>query len=243
MITVRRAEERRHERRGGHEVWLTFAPHHKNGAHVDGFGALELFNEVQLPPGARLPRSLNHDAEIVSYVRVGTLAYEDTLGRSGVLYAGEFQRRNVRRGMGYSERNASQTDPAQVFQIWLHAATAGLEPRQARRRFSMADRRGQMCVVASGDARRGSLLIRQDAVVISAILAPGQHVVHELTPGRSSWLHIVQGEVSLDDIVLTTGDGVGMSSERSVSFTAREQTEIVLVDLGEHRPDDPKVEE
>jgi Quercetinase C-terminal cupin domain len=42
----------------------------------------------------------------------------------------------------------------------------------------------------------------------------------------------VQGEVTLGDIVLTTGDGVGVTAERAVSFTAREETEILLLDLG-----------
>ena len=243
MITLRRARERHYERRDGREIWLTFAPRHENGARPDCFGALEHFNEVNLPPGERLPRSPDCDAEVVSYVRAGTLSYEDSLGRSGALYAGEFQRRTARQGVSYIERNASQTDEAQVFQIWLHAAGAGLEPRHDRRRFSMAERRGLMCVVASGDGRRGSLLMHQDTAVISAILAPGQHVAHELTQGRSSWLHIVHGEVSLGDLVLNRGDGVGMASERAVSFTARDQSEIVLIDLGERRPTDPQLEE
>ena len=242
MITLCRAGERRCERRDGHEIWLTFSPHHTNGEHSDCFGALEAFNEVNLPPGAQLARSPNGDGEIVSYVRSGTLGYEESSGRSGVLCAGEFQRRTARRGVSYSERNASQTHGAQVFQIWLQADGAGLEPGRDQRRFSMAERRGLMCVVASADARGGSLLLHQDAAVISTILTPGQHVVHELTQRRSSWLHVVQGEVSVGDLVLTAGDGLGMASERSVSFTARGRSEILLVDLGEHRPTDPKAD-
>lgn len=97
MIMLRKARERRYVQRGGLETWLTFAPHRENGAQIDGFGALQLFNEVHLAPGARLPRSLNRDAEIMSYVRLGALSFEGTAGLTGVLNAGEFQRRNVRR--------------------------------------------------------------------------------------------------------------------------------------------------
>jgi hypothetical protein len=32
------------------------------------------------------------------------------------------------------------------------------------------------------------------------------------------------------------GDGVGFTAERAVSLTAREETEILLVDLGAERP-------
>ena len=70
----------------------------------------------------------------------------------------------------------------------------------------------------------------------SAMLDPGQHVVHELSQGRSAWLHLVQGEVTLGDIVLTTGDGAGITAERAVSLTAKEETEILFFDLGEEVP-------
>ncbi len=75
--------------------------------------------------------------------------------------------------------------------------------------------------------------IHQDALMCSALLEPGQHVVHELSPGRMAWLHLVEGEVTLGDIVLTTGDSAGVTAERAVSLTAQSETEILLVDLGE----------
>ena len=49
----------------------------------------------------------------------------------------------------------------------------------------------------------------------SAMLDPGQHVVHELSQGRRAWLHIVEGEVTLGDVVLTAGDGAGFTAECS----------------------------
>ena len=73
----------------------------------------------------------------------------------------------------------------------------------------------------------------------SALLDPGKHVVHELSQGRSAWLHLVQGAVTLGDIVLTTGDGAGFTAERAVSLTAREETEILLLDIGEQRSRSP----
>ena len=68
------------------------------------------------------------------------------------------------------------------------------------------------------------------------MLGPGKHVVHELREGRSAWLHLVEGEVTLGDVVLSSGDGAGLTAERAVSLTAREETEILLLDLGAERP-------
>jgi hypothetical protein len=50
----------------------------------------------------------------------------------------------------------------------------------------------------------------------------------------------VQGQATLGDFVLTTGDGAGVWADRAVSFTARVATEIMLLDLGEHVPRAPK---
>jgi redox-sensitive bicupin YhaK (pirin superfamily) len=236
MITLRRARERHHDRRRNLEVWHTFYPKDGVAALADGFGNLEVFDEEWLSPDAGVPRHPPREAEIVTYVREGALAHGNSMGRSGVIHAGEFQRMTNGRGIRHSETNASRTDGAHVFQIWLRPTEAGLEPGQEQKRFSAAERRGGLCVVVSPDARRGSLRIHQDALIYSALLDPGQHVVHALSQGRSSWLHLVQGEATLGDIVLATGDGVGVTDERAVSLTAREETEILLLDLGERLP-------
>ena len=236
MITLRRAKERQHQRHRRQETWLTFSPHDLASPLVDGFGTLEILTEDRLLPGAGVPRRPHNHAEIVTYVREGALAYEDSMGRSGVIHAGEFQRMTPGRGIHHSQTNASRTDDAHVFQIGLRPWEADLDSGQEQKRFSAAQRRGGLCVVASPDARKGSLRIHQDALMYSAMLDPGQHVVHELSQGRRAWLHLVQGEVSIGDLVLTAGDGVGISAERAVSLTAREEAEILLIDLGMERP-------
>jgi quercetin 2,3-dioxygenase len=233
MITLRRTGERHHDRRREHEVWLTFDAKDRNDPLADGFGALEILDEDRLSPGADLSRRPARDAEIVTYVYGGALAYDDSTGRADVIQAGEFRRTTAGRGRRQHETNALQSDWAHVFQIWLRPTQAAVDPGHEQKRFSTAERRGQLCVVASRDARRGSLRLNQDALLYSAMIEPGRHVVHELSQRRSAWLHIVQGEATLGDIVLRSGDGVGVTAERAVSLTARVQTEILLLDLGD----------
>ena len=241
MITIRKAHERRHDRRRKHEVWLTFYPQDRAGPLADGFGAIEVLIEDRLPPGAGGPRHPHHDAEIVTYVREGALAFEDSMGCSGVIRAGEFQRMTAGLGIYHSETNASRTDWAHILQIWLHPSEVGREPCHEQKRFSTAERRGRLRVVAAPDAQCGSLRIHQDSLIYSAILDPGRHVVHELSQGRMAWIHLVQGELTLGDMVLTTGDGAGVTAEHAVSLTARSETEILLVDIGEEPGDETAV--
>ncbi|MBK8011776.1 MAG: pirin family protein [Deltaproteobacteria bacterium] len=209
MITLRKAKERHHDRRSKQETWFTFGAEAQNASEAHAFGALEVFKEDRLPPRVSCPRQPHLDAEIVTYVREGTLAYEDATGRSGLIEASEFQRMTVGRGIRYSETNASPTGWAHVFQIWLRPSDEGLTPGHEQKRFSIAARSGVLCLVASPDARKGSLCIHQDAFLYSSIVAEGQHIIHDLSNERHAWIHVVDGQASLGAAVLGAGDGAG----------------------------------
>ncbi len=232
MITLRRAAERHHDKSRKLETWLTFDPQDRASRLVDGLENIEILKESRLAPGAGVPRTTGQDVEILTYVLEGALAYENSLGGSGIVQTGEFQRVTAGQRLRHSQTNASRSDWAHFFQIWLRPSAVGLEPGCEQKRFTAAQRRGGLCAIASPDARRGSLRVHQDALVYSALLDPGQHVVRELPQGRSAWLHVVKGEVTLADFVLTAGDGAGVMAERAVSLTASEESEILLVDLG-----------
>ena len=232
MITLRRATERLHEQNRKLETWLTFDPPERVGGFSNGWGNIESLKECRLAPGAGVPRTSGRDGEILTYVCEGALAYENSLGSSGVVQAGEFKLVTAGRGLHRSQTNASRTDWVRFFQIYLRSSEVDLDPGHEQKRFTAAQRRGGLCIVASPNARRGSLRIHQEALIYSALLDPGQHLARELAPGRSAWLHVVQGEVSLGDLVLRIGDGAGITSERAVSVTAAEESEILLIDLG-----------
>lgn len=238
MIELRRAEDRQHQQTLELEVWLSFFEgEHPADPLAHGFGCVEAINEVRLPPGGTVPRYRRHDAEIITFVRDGTLAHQDSTGRAGVLRAGEFQRMTAGRGVRHTETNASLSEWAHVFQIWVLPSEAELRPDLEQKRFSAAERRDALCVIASPDGRRGSLRIHQDVLIFSAILERGYHVAHAIRPLRSAWLQVLTGEVCLGgDVVLTAGDGVGLTGELAVSLTAREQSEVLLIDLRSQQP-------
>jgi quercetin 2,3-dioxygenase len=232
MIILRRNNQRQYDRRRRQEGWRTFTPRSPADPLAGGFCTLELLNEDRLRPGARVEHS-QRDGEVITYVREGALAYQDSLGHAGLIQAGEFHHMTVARGIGHSETNPSRTDAAHVFQIWLSPSELARAPGPEQKRFSAAERRGTLCVVASPNRRRGSLLVHQDVLMYSAMLDPGQHVVLELAPGRSAWLHLVRGQATVAEVSLITGDSAGITAERAVSLTAREPTEILLLDLGD----------
>ncbi len=230
MLAVRPAKQRYDDRRGKQSNWLTFYNQAAADPLSEGFGGLRLLNEIRLPPGGSMRAHPPREAEVVTYLLEGTLAYEDSLGRTGLMQAGEFRCMTVGRGISSTETNLSRTNWTHLFRIGL-GSSEEYRAAQQQKRFSAAERRGGLCLVASADARAGSLPLHQDARVYSALLRAGQHLIHELAEGRRAWLHVVSGELMLQDLVLTSGDGVGITGERSVSFTAVAESEVLLFDV------------
>ena len=232
MIALRRNQERRHVKRGKQEIRLTLYPTKRSGSLTADFGLLAAFDEIRLKPGGVCALRPLKGTEILTYVFKGALSQEDSNGHSGVVHAGEFQRMTIGLGNSHKERNALQDDSTRFFRISLRSSEPEVDSTREKKRFAMGQRHNLLCVIASPDGRKKSLHILQDALVCSSILDPGRHLVHELLPGRSAWLHVIHGEAIFQNIILSQGDGVGVSREASVSFTAQENTEILLVDLG-----------
>lgn len=65
----------------------------------------------------------------------------------------------------------------------------------------------------------------------SGLIHEGTHIIHELGPDRKAWLHVVSGKIQINGYPLQTGDGMGFTEEKSVSFTASEPSSIILFDL------------
>ena len=232
MVTLRRSNDRFHDQNRNQDVWSTFCEREPMELLTAGFGPLEELLEIRLRPGATLHSSPQDHGEVVTYVREGSLSWSNATGRSGVISAGEFLRTSDGRGIRHTESNPSLTVPAQLFRARLRAPFPSPPSGPEHNRFFTSERRRSLCTVASPDGRRGSLHLPLDTMIYSTLLFEGQHVAYELPAGRSAWLHVVQGQVTVHDTVLGTGDGIGISAQLAVSFTAREETEVLLFDVG-----------
>jgi len=233
MITVRRADERHLDQRNRQELWHSFNPREPTKPHFGGLSALENLSENFLPPGGVSMDRSSRAAELVTYVCQGAIAQEGSSGSSGVVHAGEFQRMAIGQGIRHKETNASRTEWAQIFRISLHPSEGESYGAREQMHVAAALRHNVLRIVASPDGHQGSLHTQQDALIYSSLIDPGHHVIHELLPGRNAWLHVICGEAASHGMILTQGDGLGVSNERSVSLTAHEKCEILLVDVDE----------
>ena len=231
MLIHRPAAERGHAQHG----WLdshhtfSFADYH-DPKHM-GFRALRVINDDRVEGGQGFGAHAHRDMEIISYVLEGGLEHKDSMGTGSVIKPGDVQRMSAGTGVTHSEYNASRTDTAHFLQIWLVPAERGIKPSYEQKTFSDADKRGRLRVVASPDAREGSLIIHTDAVVYAGLFDEGEATDLELTKGRYAWVQVAKGTVRVNGKDLGPGDGAALSDETALRLEGVDGGEVIVFDL------------
>ena len=197
----------------------------------DGFGAMRVFNDDRLVPGAVWPLHPHRDVEGLTYVVEGTFGHQDNVGGAfGPLPAGSVQRMTLGSGALHSELNASNDAPMRFIQIWILPDTADLKPEVEQRVFTRQDRTNRLLRVM-GPAGSDVVTIHQDASVFIASLEPGTEVTHRIGHGRGVYAYVIDGAASFDDENVTTGDAAKVTDQPELRIRAREQSELILVDV------------
>ena len=230
MITIRRANERGHADHGWLDTYHTFSFADYHDPDHMGFRALRVINEDRVREGRGFGTHGHRDMEIISYVLEGALGHRDSTGTDGVLRPGEVQRMSAGTGVMHSEMNASERELVHFLQIWILPERNGIKPGYEQKNFDDAEKRGKLRVVASPDARDGSLKIHADVSLYTTLLDDGHSVTHDFAPGRYGWVQVARGEVELNGQTMKAGDGAAIANESHVTLTGK-GAEVLLFDL------------
>jgi redox-sensitive bicupin YhaK (pirin superfamily) len=231
MLSFRDGRNRRHTLLAGLDTWMSFDAADRGDLYCDGFRSLQVLNEISLGPGEAIPWRSQENLETLTYVLDGIVLHADNQGQAGVLRTGEFQLMSAGTGMRHEQVNGSRIDRAHFFESRLRPDAHDHDPECTRRRFSAADRKGKLRLIASPDALEASFRLRQNVRVYSSLPDRGCHLIHELKPERRAWLQVIRGRVQLNHLAIVAGDGVAFEDERSVSITALQPSEVLLFDL------------
>jgi redox-sensitive bicupin YhaK (pirin superfamily) len=118
-----------------------------------------------------------------------------------------------------------------LLQIWLLPQREGIQPSYEQKSFPLEEKRGKLRVIASPDAREGSVKIHQDVNLYVSILGRDDEVEHSMASGRHAWLQVARGSVELNGNALAQGDGAAISKEEKLVIQGREDSEVLLFDL------------
>ncbi len=232
MFHVRRSEDRGHVNFGWLDSYHSFSFGQYHDPNFMGFGPLRVINDDKVAGGAGFPMHPHDNMEIVTYMLSGALAHKDSLGSGSTIRRGDVQRMTAGTGIRHSEFNPSADEEAHLLQIWMLPEARGLAPSYEEKHLGDEGKRGRLQLIASRDARDGSVNIHQDIDLYATILKTGEALAHSFRPGRIGWLQVALGSVSVNGTDLARGDAVAVADVDSLTIEGRsDDAELLLFDM------------
>ncbi|KKI99106.1 pirin family protein [Prochlorothrix hollandica] len=241
MMTLRPARDRGAVNMDWLDSHHSFSFGHYYDPQNMGFSSLRVINEDIIQPSQGFGTHGHQDMEIVTYVLSGSLQHKDSLGNGSIIRPGDVQRMTAGTGIRHSEFNASDTEPVHLLQIWILPETLGLEPSYEEIHIPAAEKQGTLRLLASQDGRSNSVTVHQAMSLYGAVLDGGESVTYDLLPGRSLWLQVARGGLTLTTAAgsqaVGAGDGVAIAAATALTLTGDAaldpavSAEILLFDL------------
>lgn len=194
------------------------------------FGALRVFNDVVVQPGAGFPSHPHREMEIVSIVLSGELTHEDGMGNRGVIRAGEVQRMSAGTGVVHSESNRGD-QPVHFYQIWFLPRTPGLEPSYDQKSFAGVSRQNRLLPVASGQGLPDAVTFETPATLYLSDLEAGHSLDFHTREGRGVFVYVTEGELDVNGWGLQSEDQARITGETAFQFEAISPASFVLIDV------------
>src|SRR5882672_757058 len=230
MINLRKANDRGHAEHGWLDSYHTFSFADYYDPQWMGFRSLRVINDDLVMPGMGFGTHPHRDMEIITYILSGALQHKDSMGNGRVITPGEVQYMSAGTGVQHSEFNPSSDEAVHLLQIWIQPDRKGATPRYAEKSLKEAPA-GTLHLVTSKTGRGGSIAINQDADLWLGKLDAGNRVAHKLAPGRHAWVHVAEGEVSLNGKTLSGGDAAAVTEESALELRATKPAQVLLFDL------------
>jgi redox-sensitive bicupin YhaK (pirin superfamily) len=231
MNALRKSSERGFVDHGWLKSFHTFSFAGYHDAEHMGYGPLRVINEDRVAPGQGFGKHPHRDMEIISYVLDGELEHKDSMGTGSVIRPGDVQRMSAGTGVFHSEYNPSPKDSVHFLQIWIEPGEIGIKPSYEQKFFGPEEKRGKLRLVASPDARDGSVKIHQDAYLYATLIDGDETVSHTLAEGRKAYVHVARGSVTVNGQPLLAGDALRVDSESTIEIGKGRNAEVLLFDL------------
>ena len=196
-----------------------------------GWGNLRVINEDKVAAGMGFGKHGHRNMEIISYVLYGELAHQDSMGNVKSIPPGDVQRMSAGTGVMHSEFNHAKDQTTHLLQIWIEPNILEIEPSYEQKTIPLIDKQGKLCLVASPNGKDGSVSISADAKIYVGLFDGPQSAELELDPKRKAYAHLVQGSLTINGQILTSGDALMIQDESQLNLSDGKNAEVLIFDL------------
>lgn len=228
MINVRKGNERGLTQTDWLKSYHTFSFGEYYEPRFMGFGPLRVINEDTVAPGKGFGTHAHQEMEIISYVVEGAIDHKDSTGTGSTIFPGEIQRMSAGSGVTHSEFNHSKDKSLHFLQIWIIPNQSKLLPSYQQKKIS--PEKNRLTLIGSPQGEEG-VIIHQNVLLYVAFLTTGAMIHHASLEHTRGWIQLIKGTITLNDIVLTAGDGAAFQDENPLTINCLQEAEFLLFDL------------
>lgn len=197
-----------------------------------GFGTLRVLNNDIIDAGKGFSMHAHDNMEIITLVIKGTLEHRDSQGRYGIINEGEAQYMSAGEGVFHSEKNPSQNESVELFQIWIYPNEKGGKPLYEKLELNKIYKQNKWNTIASPDAREGSIKIKQDAFFYTATLDKDVVLnLDALAKDRGRLLMVIDGSIEVAGSILNKRDEIQITDGEARAIKALTKTRLMMFEV------------
>jgi len=230
---LHKAATRGHAHHGWLESWHTFSFAGYHDPERVHFGALRVLNDDSVAAGMGFGKHPHDNMEIISIPLEGDLEHGDSMGNTTVIRQGDVQVMSAGTGVVHSEKNAHSDRPVKFLQIWVFPNQRNVAPRYDQQHFPVAERIDRLQTVVSpiGSDAPG-VQIHQDAWFHMGRLSKGSGLSYTLKdPAHGVYLFLLEGDLYVNEVLMNTRDGLGLSEVAELTLKAETEAEVLLMEV------------
>jgi len=196
------------------------------------FGVLRVLNDDRVAAGMGFGKHPHDNMEIISIPLEGDLEHQDSMGNTFTIRKNDVQVMSAGTGIFHSEKNKHHDQEVKFLQIWVFPKTKNVSPRYDQLSFEPAQRINKLQQILSPNKEDEGVWIHQDAWFHLADFDRGTSKEYNFKlKGNGLYIFMIKGELKVNEQIIQTRDGFGIWDTDSVSITALNDSEFLLMEV------------
>lgn len=226
------AASRGHFDHGWLKTWHSFSFASYFDRNRMNFGALRVLNDDIVAGGAGFDFHPHDNMEIITIPLQGALEHKDSMGNGEIIHRHEIQVMSAGTGILHSEFNPDPDQEVRLLQIWVFPGKQNLKPRYDQQRFDPVDRINKFQIVVQPGPAPEGLWIHQDAWFSLGEFDRDFDTSYAVKKaGNGIYVFMIEGSAVVDDILLETRDGLGITGTPKIRITTKAKAEILIMEI------------
>ena len=196
------------------------------------FGVLRVLNDDSIAPERGFGTHPHDNMEIITIPLEGDLKHQDNMGNGTVIKNGDIQVMSAGTGITHSEFNANNDSYCKLLQIWLFPNKKNVTPRYDQISINTLSKKNKLYQILSPNKNDQGVWIHQNAWFHIGKYETKTEDNYSLKNKENGvYLFIIDGEIKINDQLLSERDGMGLWNLSQIKFEAEANSRVLVMEV------------